>query len=139
MEQEGSAEHSLFSLFFGLVQRIDADRRVGYSTFFPDQVENVATGANNQRNFSISDFDRVVNGNGPGITWTKINPRVYNYLNALENVDFGIHYLTSETHSRAIRRSEIERLREFTQGVVEYRPRLPASDYRVKTIEMWEN
>ena len=47
LDQESSAEYSFFLLFFDLVERIDTDHRVGYSTFFPDQVENLATGANN--------------------------------------------------------------------------------------------
>ena len=141
LEQEGSAEYSFFLLLFDLTHRLDTD--IEYSATFSEEVKNVATGAINQRTLKIRDFDKVVNGKGSRINWTKVNPIIddSNYSNVLEGVKIGGNFLTeqeSETHVRAARRTEIERLREFAQGVIEYHSLFPASDDRAQTIKIWK-
>ena len=132
--QMASAECSFFLMLFGLGQRARNSVKVNYSVLFANEVEEVATKANEPVKPTIRDFDSVANGEGPGITWTKIHPNAFDYISILETVIPSVDLMT---RNKSIRHSEVERLRQFAQGALEFRSRLVHSDDKATIVEMW--
>ena len=132
---KSSAEYNFILMFFGLAQRAKVANKGGHlSQNFAEQVEKVARANYNKAKFSS--FDQVVNGKGPGIDWTEVHKDYKNYSVILDGVNGMVDKMT---RNQSIRMSEVKRLGEFAQGVINYRSRLPNPDEQIPIIARWDS
>ena len=137
INQKSSAEYNFFLMVFGLAHR--AQRAQGVSPVEHGSarfVEQVAKVARTKKKPDVIVFDQVVNGKGPGIDWTEVNPAYIDYRRALDSVN---RMVDEMTRNQSTRLSEVKRLREFSQGVVDYRSNLPISAGQAPTIARWKS
>ena len=133
--QMARAEYSFFLMLFALGQRTRGSIKSNYSVLFANEVNEVANNLIKPARFNIRDFDNIANGEGPRITWTKIHPDAIDYIRILETVIPGIDLMIK---NQLIKQSEVERLREFAQGALEFRSRLVHSDDKISIVEKWK-
>ena len=134
LSQKASAEYNFFLLLFGLAHRakVSVDYPANLSGKFVSVIESMAN-QNNRSN--INTFDRVINGKGPGIDWTKVNSLYTDYSTTLDTVNGMVDAMT---RNQSIKMSELEWLLQLAQGVIDYRFRQPETEKKATIIGKWK-